>query len=86
MSRKKDRRAIRAAIVRAAAKRCGRKVEEIFILALPDVHDVEVNLNRIPDEVVRYARKMLQARHRAHPRPRVIRERYYHATPCMDVC
>ncbi len=85
-TRKKDRRAIRAAIVKAAAKRHVCKVEEIFIIAMPDESDIKVNLNKIPDAVIKLARKMIQAKHPAHPRSRMTRERYYRAAPYLSVC
>ncbi|NNM83870.1 hypothetical protein HKL94_01455 [Candidatus Parcubacteria bacterium] len=58
-------------------------MKELFIRAMPGVL-VEVDLNKIPDEVVKLAREILRGRHRAHPPPRVIRERYYRAAPYLS--
>ena len=60
MSRK-DRRAVRAAIVKSAAKRRKCTIKDFFRAAgaAKGLRDVVVNLNKIPEIVIAYARKIL---------------------------
>ena len=80
---RKDRRVVRAAIVRAAAKRLGCTIREMFIRATKDAQDLVVNLNKIPECVVAYAREVLKSRFRARPLVKH-RQRYYRAAPFMN--
>jgi hypothetical protein len=85
MATRKDKRMIRARIVRAAARKQGCTVEDIFFEAMPDA-DVEPDLNKIPDQVLWVARELLRAKHPARLRPRVIKERYFRIAPYFIVC
>lgn len=84
MSRK-DRRVVRAAIVKAAAKRLGCTIQEIFIRATKGAQDLIVNLNKIPERVVSYAREVLKSRFRARSSVKH-QQQYFRGAPFMRAC
>jgi len=84
MARRKDKRIIRAKIVTAAAKRLHCTIKEIFMRAKKGAHDVVVNLNKIPEYVIRYARRVLSQHLTKRTKKR--RQQYFRGAPFMRAC
>lgn len=80
-----DRRKSRIAIVTAAAARCGCTIKEIFARAKQGLRDVAINLNKIPERVVRYARRILK-QHFAERAGKKRRQQYFRGAPFMRAC
>ncbi len=97
MSRKrKDKRAVRVAIVKEAMRR-SRYKEHLQELSLNGVspNDIPeevtmflgIKFNKISDKLFDHAlKKVRTSKHRAHPRPRVGKQRYFRVAPHMSVC
>ncbi len=82
MSSKRDVRAKRLAIVKAAAKKLRCTIAEIFTRAAQGARNIVVNLNKIPEHVVAFAKEILKSRFRART-PARDHQRYFRAPPCM---
>ena len=80
-----DRYKKRAAIVIAAAKRCGCSVNEICIRAQKGLRKVVTDLKKIPERVVRYARRMLK-QHLTERTTKKRRQKYFRSAPFMRAC
>ncbi|MDP1707396.1 MAG: hypothetical protein Q8L30_02485 [bacterium] len=80
----KDRSKRRIAIVEAAARRCGCSVNEIFIRAQKGLRKVVTDLKKIPERVIRYARRVLKQHFDKREKKR--RQKYFRVAPFMLAC
>ena len=84
MSRK-SRKESRVAIVEAAAARCRCTIKEIYVRAQKGVRTIIMNLNKIPECVIRYARRILRQRIARHAEKKR-RQQYFRGAPFMRAC
>lgn len=75
----------RVAIVQAAAARCRCTIMEIYIRAQKGARKVIMNLNKIPERVICYARRVLRQRLAAHMAKKR-RPQYFRGAPFMRAC
>ena len=80
-----DRCKKRIAIVEAAAARCGCTIMEIYARAQKNLRKVVLNLEKIPERVIRYARRVLRQplAERMAKRPR---QQHFRTAPHMRAC
>ena len=81
----RNRRESRVAILKAAAARCGCTIMEIYARAQKNLCKVVLNLEKIPERVIRYARRVLRQplAERVAKRPR---QQYFRTAPHMRAC
>lgn len=81
----RNRKKNRVAIVMAAAARCGCTIMEIYTRAQQGIRKVVMNLDKIPERVIRYARRILR-QHFTDRAAKKRRQEYFRSAPFMRAC